>query len=212
MVVLKKFYRGSFLFFLTVFSVIQIHAGETVDASLRDGVVEQVGVSQAVVLPDEVPIPPKRPVKGVSTVQDRTGEEPEWQGGAPADFSRVSRSITGSPIWPAFADVFTKCAPGCAPGRLGTYGQRSNASCHHGGRAVDIHGLKCGGRNYSASSSKFIEFVSCVKSKSYEGKRWKSIFRETNGSCAGAGRNVTACHWDHAHFSLGCHDRGRYTY
>ena len=49
MVVLKKFYRGSFLFFLTVFSVIQIHAGETVDASLRDGVVEQVGVSQAVV-------------------------------------------------------------------------------------------------------------------------------------------------------------------
>ena len=211
MVVLKKFSWGFFLCLMTVFTARNAFAGEAVDASLRDGVVEQVGVSQAVVLPEEGPIPPKRP-KGVSEVQSRNGEEPDWQGGAPADFSRVSRSITGSPIWPAFADVFGQCARGCAPGRLGTYGQRSNASCHHGGRAVDIHGLKCNGRNYSASSSRFIEFVNCVKGKSYQGKPWKNIFRETKGSCAGSNRNVTACHWDHAHFSLGCQDRGRYTY
>ncbi len=99
-----------------------------------------------------------------------------------------------APIWKSFYKHFTACAPGCEPGRIGTHGQRANATCHTGGEAIDIHGIKCNGVLYPAEKrGRFEKFVNCMKPK----MKW--IY-------------WSARHYDHAHFSNGCKRGGRRMY
>ena len=202
-----------FIFFFLIFSH-EAFAEEVTASDWRDGVVESVqpvtqgqpinndDVIQGTALPVPTPSPARPPV-----VQTPDGER-DWQNGQPADFSGVNRSVTTAPIWEAFTDIFSRCAPGCAPRNVGTWGQRGGRSCHPTGNAVDLGGMRCNGTNYTAYDRRFAEFVQCVQGKSFNGRRWKSLYRETHvgrsRDCSRSNRNQTLCHWDHVHLSLGC--------
>jgi hypothetical protein len=73
-----------------------------------------------------------------------------------------------SPIMVPFLTALRQCAPGCSYQSWGVWGdarhQRKH-SCHNSGSAIDIPGLVCGGRAYRAGSSRFSQFVGCMKSK-----------------------------------------------
>ncbi|MCO5114467.1 MAG: hypothetical protein M9899_09875 [Bdellovibrionaceae bacterium] len=104
-----------------------------------------------------------------------------------------------APIWPSFITNFKKCAPGCIPANYGTYGKRGGRSCHPSGRAVDVGAIICKGQTYKAiNGGRFSEFVGCMRGQ------MKTLYRN--------GKHITLGHRDHAHFSNGCHIKGRYTY
>lgn len=134
------------------------------------------------------------------------------QGGQGGVFTDTSKRDRSAPVFGPFQQVFQKCAPGCNAGRAHCYGSRNNRSCHPSGNAIDVHAIICDGRSYNAYTARFKEFVDCVKTKSHGSTRWKTIFRQTTGRCASEKRNHTTCHFDHAHFSLGCTVNGRRVY
>lgn len=209
------------IFFICVLLSALVTMGEDlIGEDFRNGVVESTGAREEApvnsrLAPENVPVPTPRPTAGVSVTRPRPANT-VLRGGQPAaDFSGVSRSLSSAPIWAGFAAVFSKCAPGCSPVRLGTWrriphGGRAT-SCHHLGKAVDLGGMKCGGNTFSAYTSRFKEFVDCVKTQSYNGKRWRTLFRQTHSgrnNCNSSNRDQTACHWDHVHISVGCSVRG----
>lgn len=98
---------------------------------------------------------------------------------------KAIRSHVKAPIWPAFYKNFMRCADGCKPGTIGTFGERFNPTCHTGGHAIDIHGIVCGKKDHPSLSKRFDQFVGCMK------KNMKTIYRSEN-------------HYNHAHFSTGC--------
>ncbi len=158
---------------------------------------------------EEPPVKP-RPKVEVQPAEPRI----PVSGGQGGTFTNTSARDRKAPIFPKFQQVFNQCAEGCNAGRAHCYGQRNNRTCHSTGDAIDVHGLICGGVTYNAYSDRFKKFVSCVKSKSYKGTRWKALYRQTDkrNGCNSSGRNHTTCHWDHAHFSLGCWRNGKITY
>jgi hypothetical protein len=111
-------------------------------------------------------------------------------------------SHTGAPIWGSFIHNFKKCAQGCLPANLITFGSRSNYSptagvgnytCHAEGNAIDVGAIVCGGKTYRAvDNGRFATFVACMKPK------MKTLWHQ------GRKKGVTRGHYDHAHFSNGC--------
>ncbi|MCB0378872.1 MAG: hypothetical protein KDD33_10295 [Bdellovibrionales bacterium] len=139
----------------------------------------------------------------------------ERQGQAPGNFSQISKSVSSAPIWKYFKSVFSQCAPGCSPYGVGTWRKPDGKrSCHHSGNAVDMAGFSCGGKKYSAYTSRFTQFVACVRGKKTNGKSWKVLHRQQTYArgtkhCHNGPGVRTICHWDHGHFSLGCIAGGR---
>jgi hypothetical protein len=111
-------------------------------------------------------------------------------------------SHTRAPIWGSFINNFRKCAQGCLPANLITFGSRSNYSptagvgnytCHAEGRAIDVGAIVCKGKTYRAiDNGRFATFVACMKPK------MKTLWHQ------GRQKGVTRGHYDHAHFSNGC--------
>lgn len=111
-------------------------------------------------------------------------------------------SHTSAPIWGSFVSNFNKCAPGCLPANLITFGSRNNFSptagrgnfsCHPEGRAIDVGAIVCKGKAYHAiDNGKFSEFVGCMK------RKMKTLWHQ------GKKMGITRGHYDHAHFSNGC--------
>lgn len=115
------------------------------------------------------------------------------------------------PVWQPFVRGLAVCAPGCVPFDYAAYSNRGDGglSCHNTGAAMDVHGITCGGitycalRSYSRSCNSnenvFANVVACMKRRMP-----KVLFHE--GPRSG---HPTSDHYDHAHFSIGCHG-GRY--
>ncbi len=101
-----------------------------------------------------------------------------------------------APIMPQFLAAFDQCAPGCKYIDWGVWGDRRHQmhrSCHNSGSAIDIHGIRCGGKKITAGSAGFSQFVRCMQGHS-------SLFIIF-------GRNP---HRHHAHISLrSCEVGGR---
>lgn len=131
---------------------------------------------------------------------------------------RLSPSITGTPVGPAFARNFNRCMNelqmNCQPVGVGIHRRGGSASCHHFGKAIDVAGIRCGdGRTYCAASNlspgnncigpnnpnaspnpTFARFVQCMSKGMhhiYFGRRRYD-------------------HANHAHFSMGCSEYGMY--
>ncbi len=132
----------------------------------------------------------------------KTGKHASKSGGVNTGTS----AHTGAPIWGSFISNFRKCAPGCVPANIGTYGARNNSSptagrgnytCHATGQAVDVGAIVCGGTAYRAISEishagKFTKFVGCMKGK------MKVLWHK------GMRMGITRGHYDHVHLSNGC--------
>lgn len=111
-------------------------------------------------------------------------------------------SHTSAPIWGSFVANFNKCAPGCLPANLITFGERNNLSptagrgnfsCHPEGRAIDVGAIVCKGKAHHAiDNGKFATFVACMK------RKMKTLWHQ------GRKKGNTRGHYDHAHFSNGC--------
>lgn len=111
-------------------------------------------------------------------------------------------SHTSAPIWGSFVANFNKCAPGCLPANLITFGERNNFSptagqgnfsCHPEGRAIDVGAIVCKGKaHFAIDNGKFATFVGCMK------RKMKTLWHQ------GRKKGVTRGHYDHAHFSNGC--------
>ncbi len=135
-------------------------------------------------------------------------------GGQGFPFGRIPKSHQRGPIFPKFKRVFSDCAPiGCDTGRGHTHGTRGKASCHTTGDAIDLHSIRCDGREYDSNYPLFVELVKCVQTRFHKGRRWKVLHQDHRGKCAGVNSHsrisqVTSCHWDHAHFSVGCRRNG----
>lgn len=101
-----------------------------------------------------------------------------------------------SAVWNTFARTFSQCAPGCQPAQVGVFRDSGGRSCHDSGRAIDLGAMICGGRVYKAiNGGRFSQMVSCMRPK------MKTLYQEGHKRHAG----VTLAHYDHAHFSIGCH-------
>lgn len=136
-------------------------------------------------------------------------------GGQGPRFEDIPKDHQNAPIFPKFKRVFGDCAPvGCDTGRGHTHGTRGRASCHTTGDAIDLHSIRCNGQEYGSNHPVFTRLVRCIQTRFYRGQRWKALHRDSRGNCAGVGPHsrislVTSCHWDHAHFSLGCWRNGQ---
>jgi hypothetical protein len=108
----------------------------------------------------------------------------------------------GTAVWGTFESALGSCAPGCTTGGDTCAHSHRGRSCHNSGRAVDVGSIICGGQRYGASTGRFHSFVACAR----------KFFPSTLGAHRGRYRdNVLwqqANHYDHAHFSLGCAERG----
>lgn len=102
-----------------------------------------------------------------------------------------------TPIWAPFARNFEACAPGCQPLQVGIHREpNGRMSCHHSARAIDVGGMVCGGRVYTAmGNGRFGQMVSCMR------RRMPTLYRQAHKRHLG----VTQAHYDHAHFSIGCY-------
>ena len=162
------------------------------------------GMGQVINSPD--PDTEQRPIE--TPPESITGGQGPRFGSIPAEHQKA-------PVFKKFKKAFINCAPlGCDAGRGHTYGRRSRASCHTSGDAIDLHSIICNGREYSSNHPTFTSLVRCITTQFYRGNRWKALHQDTHGHCSGVGPNtrsslVTSCHWDHAHFSLGCMRNGR---
>lgn len=110
----------------------------------------------------------------------------------------VGIQARGYPIYASFVRNFRQCAPGCFP-KVVSVNRPQRVSCHHGGKAIDVGGIICGGKTYEAISEanyngKFVAFKDCMKGK------MKTLWHNQAYSAA----TKTSGHWDHAHFSNGC--------
>lgn len=111
--------------------------------------------------------------------------------------TKPAKPLSNAPIWNAFITGFHQCAPGCQPYDYNAY-RHSAHSCHGQSKALDVHGMICGGQKIMAigNSPRWRKLVSCMRTKVqkvlYQNKPWKG------------GRNITEGHYDHAHFSNGC--------
>lgn len=103
--------------------------------------------------------------------------------------NKIRNRKGNGPVWNPFINNLAKCASGCKPTGWHTYRKQVN-SCHNTGRAIDVFGFKCGGKNYSAYTAKFASIVKCMKGK------MKVLYKNGPGKTSG--------HNDHAHFSIGC--------
>lgn len=149
-----------------------------------------------------VRVPPERPVAPAVPVT-------RGQGG---NFLDTLKSDRDSLFFKKFAVVFKKCTletPGfenCNATRSRVWGERGGKSCHPSRQAIDVSGLKCNGVEYDAYTLKFKNFTECIAKQKTNGKTWCRIFREAGGNCSKprGQRPETECHYDHAHFGLGC--------
>ena len=157
---------------------------------------------------------PSLPSDPDTEVKPYTPEDPLF-GGQGLRFESIPKRHQDAPIFPKFKLVFGDCAPlGCDTGRGHTHGTRGRASCHTTGDAIDLHSIRCNGKEYDSNHSLFLQLIQCIRTRFYEGRRWKVIHQEHTGKCSGTGPNtknskVTSCHWDHAHISVGCYRNGR---
>lgn len=108
----------------------------------------------------------------------------------------------GTPVWGTFETALSSCAPGCTTGGDTCAHSHRGRSCHNSGRAVDVGSIICGGQRFGASTGRFHAFVACARkffppTMEYLRKRHKDnvLWQQAN-------------HYDHAHFSLGCPERG----
>jgi hypothetical protein len=102
-----------------------------------------------------------------------------------------------TPVWPTFARNFEICAPGCQPARMGIHRpEDGRRSCHHSNRAIDVGAMICGGRAYTAYTSRFGQMVACMR------RRMPTIYQQWHKR---ARYGDTQAHFDHAHFSIRCY-------
>jgi hypothetical protein len=110
----------------------------------------------------------------------------------------AANSSKGAPVMGPFLRNLKSCAPGCAPVDYNAYRSQSN-SCHNTGRALDVHGIQCGGKTHMAiNGGRFAEIVRCMKGKMHV------LYRNGPGTTSG--------HHDHGHFSIGCSIPGHPNY
>lgn len=112
------------------------------------------------------------------------------------------QDVMNSRIWGTFKRNFEECAPGCQPIGMSSYRDphaRPKPSCHHQSAAIDVFGMRCDGRTYTASKEtsyrhgpegRFTDTVRCMKRKGMY-----LIYNQAD-------------HYDHAHLSLGCNIGG----
>lgn len=82
----------------------------------------------------------------------------------------ISTIVQGrhAPIMRPFTLALRECAPGCTYDSWGVWGDarhQRRRSCHNTGNAIDVPAIRCGGRRYNASTSRFRNFVGCVRGK-----------------------------------------------
>ena len=135
-------------------------------------------------------------------------------GGQGPRFDKIPSDHKNAPIFSKFKRVFLDCAPiDCDMGRGHCFGTRGKASCHTTGDAIDLHSIRCNGQDYDSNHPVFVKLVECIQTRFHEGRRWKALHQDKGGKCAGVGPHskiskVTSCHWNHAHFSVGCRRSG----
>jgi hypothetical protein len=130
--------------------------------------------------------------------------------------SRGKNIFTRAPIWDSFYANFKSCEPTCEPSlALDPYrNENTPATCHHGGRAIDIPAMQCSDGGHKAMTRsgqpepRFAKMVACMKTKMkviyfqpmtiYSKRLHRTLHR-----------NITEAHHNHAHFSNGCVDKGR---
>lgn len=204
------------LFLIVLAFAGQIHAQSDVEDAYRNDGFERVGGgNDDVTVSAPAPEPPPQTSAPKTSLRPPVLSRPASPSSPivprePGQFTKITTSDRNSPIFPKFQEVFELCRKGCDAGWAHCYRSGSSRSCHSTGDAMDLHGLVCGGIKYSAYTQRFAEFVACVRNHSYQGKRWKVLFRQTTGSCAGSNRDQTKCHFDHGHFTLGCWRNGKF--
>lgn len=106
-------------------------------------------------------------------------------GTAMARYRTGEQASHTAPIWKPFTTLLAKCDSTCKPVNYNAW-RHTNYSCHNVGRALDVHGFKCGDKYYGAGTSKFSSIVRC-----FRGNGMKVIYQSAN-------------HYDHGHFSIKC--------
>ncbi len=121
---------------------------------------------------------------------------------SPGGHQPVDPRNTNAPIWAPFMEKFKPCAKqvmntdDCQPYNYGIW--RQSAMCHGEGKAIDVHGMKCGNTVHMAlTSPQFEKVLLCIKQSGMK-VIWKQCFM----GCSPA--NHTNYHYDHGHFSIGC--------
>ncbi len=132
------------------------------------------------------------------------GVEPERKVRSPREpdliaRNRDERKAQTAPVWPTFVRAFKRCAPGCQPVNYHAFGSRGGKrTCHTSGRAIDLHGMRCGNQHYASQGrGRFEQMVKCMRRQGL-----KALYFN--------GRDITAGHQDHAHFSIGCYNGSYY--
>ncbi len=135
-------------------------------------------------------------------------------GGQGPLYEEIPQNHQEAPIFSKFKSVFFDCAPiGCDTGRGHCFGTRGKKSCHTTGDAIDLHSIRCNGQEYDSNHPVFVRIVKCIQTRFHKGRRWKALHQDNTGKCEGSGLHsridkITSCHWDHAHFSVGCRRNG----
>lgn len=120
--------------------------------------------------------------------------------------NNAERSAQNSAAWPTFYRLFKQCAPNCEPTSYDAFAH-NRYSCHNQGRAIDLHGMVCGGQVFMAiqdrnQSGPFDKMVRCVQGLGQNpSSRMIVLWHQNNGR-----RGVTQDHYDHGHFSIGCYN------
>ena len=135
-------------------------------------------------------------------------------GGQGPRYEEIPPDHQKAPIFSKFKRVFFDCTPiGCDMGQGQCFGTRGKASCHTTGDAIDLHSIRCNGQEYDSNHHVFVRMVQCIRTRFHKGRRWKVLHQDNTGQCDGVGLHsgiskITSCHWDHAHFSVGCRRNG----
>jgi len=126
----------------------------------------------------------------------------------------AERAAQSAPIWQPFIRQFQRCAPGCVPIQYSAL-RNSSRSCHGGGRALDLFGMRCPDGTHMARQSgprngKFAQLVQCLS----EG-RINRVQRLGAGQLGCLWHNKphsdeTDGHRDHVHVTIGCHGGRRW--
>ncbi|MBX3020075.1 MAG: hypothetical protein KF799_00235 [Bdellovibrionales bacterium] len=114
----------------------------------------------------------------------------------------TSTKARGVPLlWNTLITKLAMCAPGCEPTGYNSGASHGHirGSCHYSRRAIDIDGLRCGGKTVSKYSAFFTKVADCLHDKSFVGVRTKILHDRGNR----AHRSPRGDH-PHIHFSIGC--------